>query len=149
MEDGCHRGRGRPAKGEKKGVAAKRGGGWREKKGWPPRVFVGERNDASDDFYLCIQWPTTLYLIHAPEINFWSTFFFGILQSLTRDDSATTRVEWDALGWLIWKASGRLPYPKGATTVWGATGRGRILGRSCCDGFSDERLLYRPFLQKP
>jgi hypothetical protein len=26
MEDGCHRGRGRPAKGEKKGVAAKRGG---------------------------------------------------------------------------------------------------------------------------
>ena len=25
MEDGCHRGRGRPAKGEKKGVAAKRG----------------------------------------------------------------------------------------------------------------------------
>jgi hypothetical protein len=26
MEDGYHRGRGRPAKGEKKGVAAKRGG---------------------------------------------------------------------------------------------------------------------------
>jgi hypothetical protein len=39
---------------------------------------VGERNDASDDFYLCIQWPTTLYLIHAPEINFWSTFFWDI-----------------------------------------------------------------------
>ena len=76
MEDGCHRGRGRPAKGEKKGVAAKRG--VKEKKGWPPRVFVGERNDASDDFYLCIQWPTTLYLIHAPEINFWSTFFWDI-----------------------------------------------------------------------
>jgi hypothetical protein len=31
MEGGCHRGRGRPAKGEKKGVAAKRGG--REKRG--------------------------------------------------------------------------------------------------------------------
>jgi len=27
MEDGCHRGRGRPAKGEKKGVAANRGEG--------------------------------------------------------------------------------------------------------------------------
>jgi hypothetical protein len=32
----------------------KRGGGWRpsegkREKGWPPR-FVGERNDASDDF---------------------------------------------------------------------------------------------------
>jgi hypothetical protein len=39
---------------------------------------VAERNDASDDFYLCIQWPTTLYLIHAPEINFWSTFFWDI-----------------------------------------------------------------------
>jgi hypothetical protein len=38
---------------------------------------VGDRNDASDDFYLCIQWRTTLYLIHAPEINFWSTFFLG------------------------------------------------------------------------
>ena len=60
----------------RKGVAAKRG--VKEKKGWPPRVFVGERNDASDDFYLCIQWPTTLYLIHAPEINFWSTFFWDI-----------------------------------------------------------------------
>ena len=83
MEDGCHRGRGRPAKGEKKGVAAKRGGEGK-KKGWPPRVFVGERNDASDDFYLCIQWPTTLYLIHAPEINFWSTFFLGYYTSLTR-----------------------------------------------------------------
>ena len=53
-------------------------GGEGKKKGWPPRVFVGERNDASDDFYLCIQWPTTLYLIHAPEINFWSTFFWDI-----------------------------------------------------------------------
>jgi hypothetical protein len=47
------------------------------KKGWPPRVFLGERNDASNDFYRCIQWPTTLYLIHAPKINFWSTFFLG------------------------------------------------------------------------
>jgi hypothetical protein len=55
-------------------------GGEGKKKGWPPRVFVGERNDASDDFYLCIQWPTTLYLIHAPEINFWSTFFWDITQ---------------------------------------------------------------------
>ena len=52
-------------------------GGEGKKKGWPPRVFVGERNDASDDFYLCIQWPTTLYLIHAPKINFWTTFFLG------------------------------------------------------------------------
>jgi hypothetical protein len=30
--------------------------------------------------------------------------------SLTWDNRATTRVEWDALGWLIWKASGGLHY---------------------------------------
>jgi hypothetical protein len=38
---------------------------------------VGERNDTLDDFWLCIQWPTTLSLIHAPKINFWSTIFLG------------------------------------------------------------------------
>jgi hypothetical protein len=35
----------------------------------------------------------------------------------TRENSATTRVVWDALGWLIKKASGGLPYPKGARAV--------------------------------
>jgi hypothetical protein len=76
MEDDCHRGRGRPAKGEKGGGGQEGGEG--EKRGGHLGFFVGERNDASDDFYLCIQWPTTLYLIHAPKINFWSTFFWDI-----------------------------------------------------------------------
>jgi predicted ferric reductase len=35
----------------------------------------------------------------------------------TRENSATTRVVWDALGLLIRKASGGLPYPKGARAV--------------------------------
>jgi hypothetical protein len=35
----------------------------------------------------------------------------------TRENSATTRVEWDDLGQLIRKASGGLPYPKGARAV--------------------------------
>jgi hypothetical protein len=35
--------------------------------------------------------------------------------ALTRDNSATTRVEWNALGQLIRKPSERLPYPKGAS----------------------------------
>jgi hypothetical protein len=96
MEDGCHRGRGRPAKGEKKGVAAKRGGEGK-KKGWPPRVFVGERNDASDDFYLCIQWPTTLYLIHAPEINFWSTFFLGYYSQAASSTTTSASTWWQTL----------------------------------------------------
>jgi hypothetical protein len=51
---------------------------------------VGERNDALDDFYLCIQWPTTLYLIHAPEINFWSTFFLGYYTRLCSLKSGVT-----------------------------------------------------------
>jgi hypothetical protein len=42
----------------------------------------------------------------------------------TRENSATTRVVWDALGWLTKKASGGLPYPIGARavgewSVWG------------------------------
>jgi hypothetical protein len=35
----------------------------------------------------------------------------------TRENKATTRVVWDALGRLIRKASGGLPYPKGARAV--------------------------------
>jgi hypothetical protein len=35
----------------------------------------------------------------------------------TRENSATTRVVWDALGRLIRKASGGLPYPKGAKVI--------------------------------
>jgi hypothetical protein len=35
----------------------------------------------------------------------------------TRENNATTRVVWDALGWLIWKASGRLLYLNGARAV--------------------------------
>jgi hypothetical protein len=33
----------------------------------------------------------------------------------TRENSATTRVEWDALGQVIRKARERLPYSKGAS----------------------------------
>jgi hypothetical protein len=66
--------------------------------------------------------------------------------SLTWENSATTRVEWDALGWLNRKASGGLPYLKGATVVWGAASIGRFSGRSCCDGFSNEGFLYHPIL---
>jgi hypothetical protein len=63
--------------------------------------------------------------------------------SLTWDIHATTRMEWDALGWLIRKASGGLPYPKGARAVE-ELHIGRFSGRSCCDGFLDEGFLYCP-----
>jgi hypothetical protein len=64
----------------------------------------------------------------------------------TRKNSATTRVVWDALSWLIRKASWGLPYLKGATAVWGASSIGRFSGQSCYDGFLNEGFLYRPLL---
>jgi hypothetical protein len=99
---------------------------------------VGERNDASDDFYLCIQWPTTLYLIHAPEINFWSTFFLGYYSGLMADlragDSvdfgvsrmSSARVEdMQRLGYFgggVARAPGaeEVPEPEGELVVFGA-----------------------------
>jgi hypothetical protein len=45
-----------------------------------------------------------------------SLFLIGTW-SLTWETRATIRVEWDALGWLIRKASGRLPYLKGARAL--------------------------------
>jgi hypothetical protein len=53
--------------------------------------------------------------------------------SLTWETRATTRVEWNALGWVIRKASGRLPYPKGARAVGEFHAR-RFSGWFCCDG---------------
>jgi hypothetical protein len=53
--------------------------------------------------------------------------------SLTWETCATTRVEWDALGLLIRKASGRLPYPKEARAV-GELHAGRFSSWFCPDG---------------
>jgi hypothetical protein len=44
-----------------------------------------------------------------------------------KKNSATTRVVWDALGWLIRKASGGVPYLKGARVVEGLRYR-EVLG---------------------
>jgi YD repeat-containing protein len=43
------------------------------------------------------------------------SFCYSKHGATTRDNSATTRVEWDALGQLIRKASEELPYPKRAS----------------------------------
>jgi hypothetical protein len=48
--------------------------------------------------------------------------------SLTWENSATTRVEWDALGQVIGKARERLPYPKGANKEYVATEYREVLG---------------------
>jgi hypothetical protein len=50
--------------------------------------------------------------------------------SLTWDNSATTRVEWDALGQVIRKVRERLPYLKGASGEASLQSIGRFLGRT-------------------
>jgi hypothetical protein len=96
-------------------------------------------------FYLAINvtlWPCSSYVVILIIVLEKIIVLIGTW-SLTWDIRATTRVEWDVLGWLISKASGGLPYPKGARAVEELC-IGRFLGRSCCDDFSDEGFLYFP-----
>jgi hypothetical protein len=69
------------------GVAPGRGGkgqpGSGKGKGRPPRVLWEKRNDASDDFSLCIQRPTTLFPHPRNEDQHLVNFFLGILHSST------------------------------------------------------------------
>jgi hypothetical protein len=59
----------------------------------------------------------------------------------TRENSATTRVEWDALGHVIRKARERLPYPKGVSGEASLREYREVLGSNCCDDSSDEGFL--------
>ena len=49
----------------------------------------------------------------------------------TRENSATTRVEWDALGQVIMKARERLPYPEGASEEASLLEYREVLGSNC------------------
>jgi hypothetical protein len=53
-----------------------------------------------------------------------------VIWRTTRENSATTRVEWDALGQVIRKARERLPYPKGASEEHALQTIGRSSGRT-------------------
>jgi hypothetical protein len=59
----------------------------------------------------CFIIVTELFIVHDNIMVLIGTW------SLTWDNRATTRVEWDALGWLIRKAGEELPYPKGAREI--------------------------------
>jgi hypothetical protein len=61
--------------------------------------------------------------------------------SLTWDNSATTRVEWDALGQVIRKDRERLPYPKGASRKCVTIEYREVLGSNCLWSFSHEGFL--------
>jgi hypothetical protein len=63
------------------------------------------------EIWSCSNYVVVLIIVHDKIIVLIGTW------SLTWDICATTRVEWDALGSLIRKASGGLPYPKGARAV--------------------------------
>jgi hypothetical protein len=59
----------------------------------------------------------------------------------TRENSATTGVEWDALGHIIRKGRERLPYPKGASGEASLLEYREVFGSNCCDGSSDKGFL--------
>jgi hypothetical protein len=66
----------------------------------------------------------------------------------TRENSATTRVEWDALGQVIRKARVRLPYLKGASGEASLQSIGRFSGRTAAMAFRT-RDSYASFFLKP
>jgi hypothetical protein len=68
--------------------------------------------------------------------------------SLTWDNNATTRVEWDALGQVISKARERLPYPKGASGETLLQSIGRFLGRTAAMAVQT-RDSHASFFMKP
>jgi hypothetical protein len=65
----------------------------------------------------------------------------------TRENSATTRVEWDALGQVIKKARERLPYPKHSRGEASLQSIGRFSGRTVAMAFRT-RDSYASFFQK-
>jgi hypothetical protein len=62
--------------------------------------------------------------------------------ALTRDNSATTRMEWDVFGQLIKKASVREYLPERASKEGVVASIGRFSSRSVCDSFSYDGFLY-------
>jgi hypothetical protein len=59
----------------------------------------------------------------------------------TRENNATTRVEWDALGQVVRKARERLPYPGWGKRGGVAAEYREVLMSNCLQSFSDEGFL--------
>jgi hypothetical protein len=66
----------------------------------------------------------------------------------TQENSATTRVEWDALGQVNRKASERLPYLKGASGEVSLQSIGRFSGQTAAMAVRT-RDSYASFVLKP
>jgi hypothetical protein len=67
--------------------------------------------NVTSELWSCSNFVVVLIIVHDKIIMLIGTW------RTTRENSATSRVVWDALGWLIRKASGGLHYPKGARVV--------------------------------
>jgi hypothetical protein len=66
----------------------------------------------------------------------------------TQENSATTRVEWDALGQVIRKAREGLPYPKGASGEASLHSIGRSSGRTDAMAFQTRDSYASFFLNR-
>jgi hypothetical protein len=85
--------------------------------------------------YSCSNYVVVLIIVHDKIIMLIGTW------RTTRENSATIRVEWDALDQVIRKAKERLPYPKGASWESLLLEYSKVLGSNCCDGSSNEGFL--------
>jgi hypothetical protein len=85
--------------------------------------------------YSCSNYVVVLIFVHDKTIMLIGTW------RTTRENSATTRVEWDALGQVIRKARERLPYPKGASGEASLLEYREVLRSNYCDGSSNDGLL--------
>jgi hypothetical protein len=94
------------------------------------------------ELWSCSNYVVVLIIVHDKIIVLIGTW------SLTWDNSATTRVEWDALGQVIRKARERLPYPKGASGEVSLQSIGRFSGWTAVMAVRT-RDSYASFFPKP
>jgi hypothetical protein len=105
-------------------------------------ALPGFEINVTSELWSCSNIDVHLIIVHDKIIILIETW------SLTWDNSATTRVEWDALGQVIRKTSERLPYPKGASGEASLQSIGRSSGRTVCKAFQT-RDSYASFFLNP
>jgi hypothetical protein len=92
-------------------------------------IYLVFETNVTSELWSCSNLVVDLIIVHEKIIVLIGTW------SLTWDNSATTRVEWDALGQVIRKAREILPYPKGATREVSLQSIGRSSGRTAAMAF--------------
>jgi hypothetical protein len=98
--------------------------------------------NVTSELWSCSNFAIDLIIVHDKII-----VLIGIW-SLTWDNSATTKVEWDGLDQVIRKARERLPYPKWASGEASLQSIGRSSGWTVCKAFRT-RDSYASFFLNP